>query len=407
MSEPILGQGIARFGPFILAGVVFNLSLALNIFAFGSGFGTPEALAGMFDARHFTETGSALLSGTAPPQGRVSFSGYLYPVVAAAFAALSPLVLIVVQTAAVAFGAWFLASTEQRLTGRMRFSPLAAFSVSLLLAPGQMMSEAFAFFTLSAAVRALIERDRAPVGVGLLAVAALLKPALIPVLVLSLPALFPIRRASLAVAGFALALFASQLAVSYAVDGAARLSTAGGLFFSDRFYPAVYGEAEGLGFTAYNSPAADAARAERPEPRAQAGYLLAHPGPAFRAWEHILWERHLTETTGFAPRSHASMRPEAAELFRRASAALNRVFLATGLLGLIGSLVFVARTGWRHWPAALVAPALLATAPLVYWQGDRIVTLPLLVLLPFAGLALARLPGFAPRPPEVGYSAAT
>ena len=69
----------------------------------------------------------------------------------------------------------------------------------------------------------------------------------------------------------------------------------------------------------------------------------------------------------------------------------NKILLCVALLGVVGLFCFMRQSGWRVWPAALLAPSLLATAPLVYWQGDRIILLPLLFLLPFAGLGISRL----------------
>jgi len=69
---------------------------------------------------------------------------------------------------------------------------------------------------------------------------------------------------------------------------------------------------------------------------------------------------------------------------------------------LLGALVFFARFPVRAWPAALIGPSLFLTAPLVYWQGDRIVFIGLLLMLPFAGLGLARVMSGAKRLLSVG-----
>lgn len=66
------------------------------------------------------------------------------------------------------------------------------------------------------------------------------------------------------------------------------------------------------------------------------------------------------------------------------------------LLPAVGGLILGFRTLPIHaWPALLVGPSLFVTAPLVYWQGDRVIFIGVLLLLPFAGLGIRRvLAGF-------------
>ena len=181
-------------------------------------------------------------------------------------------------------------------------------------------------------------------------------------------------------------LFGSQLMVTLRYDSGATISGAGSYNFSNRFFPAVYGRVEGLGFVAYNTEDAETARAERKQIGEQFGYVISHPIATISTWIDIFWHYHLTEPTGFALWDNHSAEPQRARNLTRLSIWFNKIFLATSVLGLAGCAVYVHRTAWRNWPAALIAPSILVTAPLVYWQGDRIVFLPFLFLLPFAGL---------------------
>ena len=59
----------------------------------------------------------------------------------------------------------------------------------------------------------------------------------------------------------------------------------------------------------------------------------------------------------------------------------------------IGVAVLVGRWPLQVWPAALMGLSIFAAAPLVYWQGDRIVFIGFLLLLPIAGLGFGWVGG--------------
>ena len=110
-----------------------------------------------------------------------------------------------------------------------------------------MMTESFAFLLASLALREFVLSSRPWLGILILGVTILVKPIFLPVFLLSLMTL-RLEWKSVAVIGFIAILFSVQLSLTARLDGQARLSSAGGINFAQRFYPAVVGQVEGLGF---------------------------------------------------------------------------------------------------------------------------------------------------------------
>ncbi len=383
---------------FLIATLAFALSLGACAWLYGPFFDPGAVSRGIYDAVYYDALGKALLHGESFPAGRFAMRGYLYPLSAAALDALSPVAFYLAQTLAVAAGVFLLLRAERALAGRLVAAPLALLSVTLLLSPSIMMTEAVAFLLASAALLLFVTPARAPWGVPVLFAAALVKPAFLPVAVLAVPLALRRNRRSLAAATVAALLLAPQLTTTYLLTGSPTVSQAGQVNFQRRFYPAVVGTQELGSFVTENSDPAKAARARRPRLADQLTYVLAHPGATIRTWAWILWDQHLTEGSGFSRRDNDGARPGPQQALFAISRKLNLLFLAMLLPAAAGLGLFLRAAPPERWPAAALAPLLFASAPLVYYQADRIVFIGFLTLLPFAGLALRRLAGRLPVP---------
>ncbi len=375
--------------PIVLAALAGLASLVACLLLYGSAFGTQAMVLALPDAAGYHAVGTALWAGQAPEPGLLPLRGYLFPMVATALAQISPTLLFAAQTLAMTAGIFFLGKTEIALAGRILLTPAALCSVSLLVAPSTMMTESFALALGAAATWSFAAGSRPALGTACLFLAAIIKPAFLPVALVAALMTLRFNRASLATLLFAIFLFIPQLILTHQIDGKAQLSSAGSYNVNMRFYPAVKGMVETGQFQSYKTDFAKAAQAERPDTKDQATYILSHPVAAARTWVMILTERHLTETSGFTYLDNAAARPDRAAAFLRASGVLNAALLGLATFGAIGALVFLLRRPVAQWPAVLIAPSILATAPLVYWQGDRVVFFALLWALPFAGYLLA------------------
>ncbi len=375
-----IGQASIR-GPLALAVVVCGGVLAINSFLYTDQFGSDAMVTSLYDATKYNEIGSALWSGSEPPAGGVSLRGYAYPMLASGLVAQSPYLLFLVQTLAVAVGVFLLARLEQNQSGRLRYVWLCPLFLSLLLAPAIMMTESLGFLAGAASMFAYVVLRRADLGSAVLVLAALIKPAFLPVAILSLASV-PIGKRLFAVLALLVVTFGSQLWISERIDGKATTSSAGSFNFTERFFPAVYGTVHGLGFVNYRSHEAEKAKEAYRTTGEQVQFVLGHPLELVQTWWFLMADSHLAKSSGY-PKSNAAADPENAKILLGASRTLNTLLLLPALAGAIGSIAFLFKNSWRLWPAVLIAPCLIATAPLVYWQGDRVVFIALLFLLPF------------------------
>ena len=370
-----------------------GLSALACLYLYGSLEQVYAARTGLYDARYYDLLGRALWQGHGIPADRLALRGYLYPMFATGLAMLSPLLFLAAQTALVGIGVFSLCRAERAMTGRLRLAPLSLLSLTLLLSPSLMMTESVAFGLASLVLWLLVRRPFTPWGVAVLVAGALVKPALVPVAALALIlGLRPLRRALPALAVI-VALLAPQLVATTIINGRPVISSAGALNFRQRFYPAVLGMGELGRFIRGRSDEAVAARRARPALSDQIAYVLARPVTALRTWAYILWTQHLTADTGFSRRDNTGARPGPQATLSRLSLRLNTVFLLLLPPGLAGAGLWLARSPARRWPAALLPLSIFASAPLVYFQGDRIVFIGFLTLLPFAALAMGRLFG--------------
>jgi hypothetical protein len=366
-------------------------SFGASAYLYGWFFDTGAVSLGLYDSGYYDLLGRALWQGGEVPGGRFALRGYLFPMFATGLTLISPLLYYLVQSLFVATGVVFLLHSERALTNQIRVTPLALFSISMLLSPSLMMTEAVAFMLAAAALTVILTRQYAVWSVFLLVLAALVKPAFLPVAIVAAMMTLRFDRVSLAVSVLVALVLTPQLVGTYMLNGRAVISSAGQVNFQRRFYPAVVGMAELDEFVRENSDEATAARAKRPELKGQVAYVLGHPLAAVRTWGFILWRYHLREGSGFAWRDNKGARPDAQIVLNRASRTLNTVLLSLLAPGFLGIFVFFRRFSARVWPAALIGPSIFLTAPLVYFQGDRIVFIGFLIMLPFAGLGFSWL----------------
>ena len=371
--------------------MAFVVSVATSAYLYGGFLNPAPLLSAIYDSQGYAALGEALWSGEKLPGGSLAQRGYLYPMFATAVASVSPVLLILVQSIGAATCVFLLVRTERPLSRHVWVTPLALISASLMLAPAHIMTEAAAFTFAAAALATYILRPRSAWVVLLLVVAGLIKPAFLLVAILSGLMSLRLEKTSGIVALLVLVLVAPQLAGTYATDGRAVISNTGSANFQERYYPAVVGAVELGEFVDYKSDRAAAARALRPELSQQIDYVQSHPFPAFKTWASILWRYNFNAPSGFTQRDNGKAKAEPRARLAAASGYLNKIFVLMLVPALLGALVFFTRFPVRAWPAALIGPSIFLTAPLVYWQGDRIVFIGLLLMLPFAGLGLTKV----------------
>lgn len=376
----------------------------LVVQAFWGGFGAGHAeLWASPDSVTYREVAAWIAGG--PATENTLIRPFFYPaLLAAALSLMGPAGPLVLQTAAWIGTGVSVYAGAALVTGRRAWAlaatALFASNLSLMLLVRQALTEPVAAFLLGLLAVVWARRLHRPTRAGLLGAVLLaaLLTAVKPVYVLVLlptagyaawrgvRAAGGVRRGRFAV-GLALALLpvAVQLGIMRHQHGLWALSTIGERAVADYFVPRVYGAVRGV--------SVEAARAQTGPLSAAAHrrFLLGHPGATLRTFAGLVVEN-------VAARSNA-IRPDqrAAYLYMRA---WNAAALAVHVAGLVALGVALVR--WRRrraWPPAEVALALavpvyavLLTAGLTYWQGDRIVlpVLPVwLVLYPLVLTAVS------------------
>jgi hypothetical protein len=97
---------------------------------------------------------------------------------------------------------------------------------------------------------------------------------------------------------------------------------------------------------------------------------------------------HIFQSTGFATDDNVVAQLGPGKALRTVSLYLNRLLLLAIPLAVLGAVVFVRELPIRAWPALLIGPSLIATAPLIYWTRDRVVFCGILLTLPIAGMGV-------------------
>ncbi|MEE9427141.1 MAG: hypothetical protein V3V25_03235 [Paracoccaceae bacterium] len=378
----------------IISALVFLFSIGLCAYLYGEILASSPVTGALYDSESYNSLGTAIWLGDELPGGRLALRGYFYPFIATAMVLYSPVLFVISQTLAISIGVYCLLKSERILTGKVWISPLALLSVSLLVSPASMMTEALGFTLAAAALLAFVAGPNRAWGVLFLVLAAMVKPAFLPVAVLSSVMVLRLNRTSIIVSILMLALVLPQLLATHIKDGKAQISNAGSSNFQKRFYPAVAGRVQTGGFVSYRSDIAVAAREMRPDLRDQIGFVIRHPSAAFKTWATILWSHHLGESSGFTNRDNAMAKGPPRDFLKTVSGVLNKIFAALIFPAIFGLAVYFRKSRFRSWPAGFIGPSIVVTAPLVYWQGDRVVFIGLLLLLPFAGLGIDRLFAF-------------
>lgn len=373
----------------VISLVFISMSLSLCAYLYDGILDSTAIVDGLHDSVRVYGLGEAIWQGERPQGSRLAIRGYLYPTLAVGLFRISPIILLLVQTAAVGLGVWFLLKVERKLHGRIWCTPIAAFSISLLLSPAHMMTEALAFCLSAGALAVIVGSSNRVWGVAILWIAALIKASFLPVAVLSAILGLQRSKASFWVLVLVAGLLAPQLISTHIINGKAAISIAGAINIQNRFYPAVVGMVEKKTFVDYRTDFAEEARQARPEMMQKVSYMLNHPLGTLKTWHLILWEHHLNQNSGFVQRDNKVATETRRDDLRDLSIYLNQIIVWFLLPGGLGVATYMIRNSIRVWPAALIGPSLILSAPLVYHQGDRGVFIGLLLILPFAGLGMS------------------
>lgn len=371
---------------YMLAGV------SLCIWLFGAGLASPYTYLELFDSKGYFSLGEQIYGPEQIDGSRLAQRGYLYPTIAWSALKLHPLVLYAIQLLAVGIGVLALARSEALLTGKIYLTPLVLLIPSLMLAPARMMTEAITFGLLSMSVLLLLgKEDRVSKVVPLIWIGVLIKPSLLLcALVVTSTVVFS-RCLNWRHFSLAAILVVTQLVLSAVHDGRPALSNSGAENFAERFHPAVLGWSETGAFVPYSTPEAKAYRASSKMMNSKIRDLLEHPVETLQVWGWLLVNEHLLTKTGYLPKNSDQVPIEKSELVRGFSGWVNFLMLPVWFLGILGCLAAFKLRSLFITSAALAGPLCIAFAPLVYWQGDRVVFFALLTLLPFAALALHRI----------------
>ena len=141
--------------------------------------------------------------------------------------------------------------------------------------------------------------------------------------------------------------------------------------------------------TYYTDVDAEKYRMARPELSGQVSFVVNHSFVAFRTWWKILLEHHIFEGSGFVQNDNAAANERRRLLLRTTSQWISLLFTGLWVISLFGSLAFIRAGKFHRWAAIIPGPMIIASAPLVYWQGDRVIFVGIMLGLPFAGLAVS------------------
>ena len=374
--------------PIVVAGLYLIVAVMANILVWNTSLFVADTYLSIFDAKGYYSLGQQLW-GSEPIDGaRLAQRGYLFATLTFALLSFHPFALFVTQMSAVAVGLWALAHAEQRIAGRIRLTPIALLMPSVWLAPSHLMTESFGFAFAAAGMLLVLTRV-GPWAAVMLWMGALIKPALLLGAFAALG--IPLRRRMLLPLLIIAALIAPQLVLTARVADHMALTTAGTSNFVERFHPAVMGMATSGEIIRYRDPAAISIRNAAPRLSYKIADVVSNPVAAFRTWQYVLRRDHLWQTSGYLARNIDGLNWTVAEPLKRWSRLLNIGLSVLLPFALTGIVFYLRSVPYFRWPAAVVGPGILLLAPLVYWQGDRVVFVGVLLMLPFASLALAKI----------------
>lgn len=361
---------------------------------FRAGFPEKVLYYSVYDSNGYRILGEALLAGDEVSVHYLRIRGYFYPFLAMLLASISPALLVLSQTVAISFGVIFLCKIERKIYGKICYAPAALLSISLLLSPAHLMSESFSFFFASVALYLMVSNKPNGWSSFFLFLAALAKPAFLPVAILSLILQFRFNWKSLLVIASIAIICAPQFILTSRTAEGITFSDAGKLNFTNRFFPAVYGYAEHGEFVSYRSAEAQEAKQRHPTTKDQIVFVFSNFGSAVKAYSEILSSSHFLTGSGYLAKSNEVASPRFKNAFAALSHYLNYILTLLMLPAIIGSFYFFRHRSISEMLAPLVGLSLIATAPLVYWQGDRVIFIGVILLLPFVGEGVKRVKSF-------------
>ncbi len=379
-----------RWAAFV-ACIYVPICISANLFLHGTeAFGWKVALE-LFDSKGYHALGRQLLAWDSIDAERLSQRGPLYGALSGILLAVGPFVLAASQAFAIVIGLFFLSLCEARLTGRVLFAGIAVLLPSLWFAPARLMPEAFAFglgvMVLWFCLRCKPDRS---FSVMFCWGAALIKPAFLPVAVLfTVMLLFQwgggLRKVPLLTAAF---LVAAHIGLLASYGSGPLFSSAGSSNFQERFFPAVIGFEEKSRLVRYDTQLAESYRKKPRDLGGQVLAVVARPWATISAWSNIFVLEHLAQPSGYLLRVSQLADPDWNRTFRSFSKSLNLCLIPIWFVGLLGAFA----VAWRFTSDIRLAVAMpvlvLGSAPLVYWQGDRVVFFALIMLLPYLSYAL-------------------
>ena len=342
----------------------------------------------IFDAKGYHALGHQIWTDDKIDGDRLAQRGYLFSSVAYALISVHPIVLFAGQVMAIAVGVWALVHVEYRMTGWIRLSLLLLLVPSLWLAPSHMMTESISFACASTGFLLLLTRHGAWAAVVLWA-GALVKPALLLGAMVSL--VVTIRCRLILPLVVVTAFLMPQFILTSRHSDGITLSTAGAANFAERFHPAAMGVASTGNIVRYRDPAAEVFRNAAPKLSYKIADIIGHPVATAKTWVQILVVDHLWQSSGFLARNIAGLNWTLAGPIRTWSLWVNVGLALLIPFAVVGIVEYLRSVPYFRWPAAFMGPSILLLAPLVYWQGDRIVFIGLFLLMPFASLAIRRI----------------
>jgi len=389
------------------AGLVVSIFLLVGVFrfhstGFGGHFGGEADLFFVSDAREYRAIADYLYGGTvqAPSLDLLSLRTLGYPVFLGLYRWVGIACFQLLQLALEALTIGALTHSLFRHIGW--FAAIAGVVLTALPSPtflcyralSEPLSIALACLFLSALLNRSLKQHWAILLLGCLCI---VKPSFQPALLVGLLALVMVwvrahqrqlARTKRTVARsllFGVVPLLFQWGITAAIVGKPLLNSAAALNFEWRFFPAMAAEAE-LHDWRLGAYSTDFAKQKRQAVQGvdQVFYLLGHPKATARGYYRILVEEHLTRASSHVQTEPgASFKPSpsqhrAQQKLRETSRKLNRWMAVCHVLFLPIALVMLRATrtntalrvaSYAWW----IAFSIIVTAPLVYWQGDRVI----------------------------------
>ena len=390
-------QGLA---PSTVVGLVYLLWALWVLRSTGhlSHWGTAEYLFSEFDSTGYRILGDYIWSigaTSAPRPSLVALRPLGYPFVLGSYRWIGVFAFQSLQMASMAASVGALHFVLAKIVGRVgalvAVTALAFLPGLVFMAP-LAMTETPAFVVSVAWLHGLWrfcdDRSRTTLLVLASSVLVVLRPAFQPLLLLVLLTAgvsIARKRSCLSRTALGLSPLLVQLVLTASWTGRPTLAESGSSNFNSRFYPAVYAQQERGDWRRgiYKTKFAAYARQKNPTLSQQVGYLRSHPKATWDAYKTILIDEHLRATSaaisGSKIPANAKHQHRARGAWRARTGEWNRNFawahafaLPLLALGLV-ALRLRSRTIFAGLASLAAAATLVVSAPLVYFQGERVV----------------------------------